>query len=162
MDEAAARAQDTHRLVRGVSQAVAAMQYSVADDEVVLVAQQRQVLEREIRILKDQQLGLGQSQQARQPDRTRHNDSRLVLRILGCEAPLQPASERRPHQWELWPQLEHKALPQAGPESFHLHRKHYPQPTCGPARPVSGSYRTSRRLASRPWRRRKLNRDRQR
>ena len=145
MDEAAARPQNAHRLVGGVRQVVAAMKRAIGDHEVVFVAEQGQILEREIRKIEHQKLGPDQSQHARQPDRTRGDDGRLALGILGGKPALQRTLECGPDESELGPQFEREALPQIGPQSLCPNQRASPN-----RRSISGSYRIPGWLASGP------------
>jgi len=67
MHEAAARSQHAHGFTGGIVQAVASVERAVGNDEVVFVTEQRKVLQPEIRIVEDQELGPDQAKSARQP-----------------------------------------------------------------------------------------------
>ena len=90
MDEPSAGAQYAERFLHGVVQAAAQMQGPVRDQEVVAVTDQRQILEREVGLVQDQQARLAEAKRTRQIRGLTNDDRHLAGRILRSETTLQP------------------------------------------------------------------------
>ena len=102
MHEPPAGPQHAQRFARCVVQAVAQMQGTVRDQEVVVVVQQRQVLDGEFRILQDQQARLVKAQGPRQRCGSPDHDRRFVGGILRGETVLERGMAWRRRERPTW------------------------------------------------------------